>query len=86
MELVCCLLSMWLILKLLQSRRQAARRHRVRLFLQKQLKRYYMLLSEILSSVSVYQSSLIVERRMWVKQRSSDWWDRVVIQFDDEEW
>ena len=86
MELARCLLSMWLILKLLQTRRQASRRHRVRLFLQKQLKRNYMLLSVILSSLSLYQSSIIVDRRLWVKQRNSDWWDRVVVQFDDEEW
>ena len=41
---------MWLILKLLQSSRQAARRLRVRLFLQKQSKRNYVAVSNFIQS------------------------------------
>jgi len=28
----------------------------------------------------------VIETGLWAKQRSSDWWDRVAVQFDDEEW
>ena len=45
-----------------------------------------MSLSVFLSSVRVYHNLLIVERAIWSKERSSDWWDRIVVEFGDEEW
>ena len=45
-----------------------------------------MSLSVFLSSVRVYHNLLIVERAIWLKERSSDWWDRIVVEFGDEEW
>ena len=39
-----------------------------------------------LSSARVYHNSLIVERAIWSKERSSDWWDQIVVKFGDEEW
>ena len=44
-----------------------------------------MSLSVFLSSVRVYYNSLIVERAIWSKERSGDWWDQIVVEFDDEE-
>ena len=29
---------------------------------------------------------LIVERRIWSKEKSTDWWNRTVVEFNDEEW
>ena len=26
------------------------------------------------------------ERKTWIKERSSDWWERIVPQFNSEEW
>ena len=73
-------------LKLLQANKGTLRRHRVKLFQQQRLERNYMSLSVFLSSVRVYHNLLIVERAIWSKERSSDWWDRIVVEFGDEEW
>ena len=45
-----------------------------------------MSLSVILSSVCVYHNLLIVKSAIWSKERSSDWWDQIVVEFGDEEW
>ena len=86
MELAYCLMGLWVILKLLQAKKRTLRRHRVKLFLQWRLQKNYMSLSVFLSSVRVYHNSLIVERAIWSKERSGDWWDRIVVKFGDEEW
>lgn len=79
-------MCLWVILKLLQAKSRTLRRHKIKLLVQKWLQRNYALLSVTLSSLGIYSSSLIVERRIWSKEKSTDWWNRIVVEFNDEEW
>ena len=50
--------------------------------LQKRLRRNHMLLSVFLSSVYTHLS--IVKRTLWLKEKSSDCWDQLIVEFYDE--
>ena len=70
----------------LRRRRVASRRLRVQRFRQQQQRRRLKLVLAMLG-VIFFQNRFIVERNVWVKERSGYCWDRIVLtSFSDEQW
>ena len=75
------LLLLYLMMK---QRNQAQRRLRIEQFHHRQCKeRLLLLLAFIVVHINQH---LFVERTIWTKNRSSEWWDNVAMRFTQDEW
>ena len=74
---------LWVLYRRLQRQNRQSRRRRIERFRQQQRKSLLLLL---LMGFLVCRYYVCTERMIWSKDRSSEWWDRVVSHFTREEW
>ena len=77
------LLSAWYAVRHLSARRNAARRRIIRRFREKQQKERLLFIT-ILGLIVC--RSFMRERNIWIKERSGDWWERIVSSFTQQDW
>ena len=74
---------LWVLYRRFQRQNRQSRRRRIERFRQQQRKSLLLLL---LMGFLVCRYYVCTERMIWSKDRSSEWWDRVVSHFTREEW
>ena len=80
------ILPLLLTAQTLQRRREAARKARVRRF-RRQQQRERFLFAKMAVGLAVFYSRCYIERTVSMKDRSCDWWDRIVYgSFSDQQW
>lgn len=77
------LIFIWCAVRRLSQRRDAARKRRLRRFRERQRKERLLIVTVL---GLVLCTSFMRERSLWVKERSSDWWERIVSSFTQQEW
>ena len=68
------------------TKEEAAGRARVRRFRRHQQRKCF-LFAMMAVGLAVFYSRCYIERTVWMKDRSCDWWDRIVYgSFSDQQW
>ena len=75
---------LWLCYSQLRRRNRNSRRRRIQRFRRQQRKQFLLFILVVGFVVGRYYCH--TKRVAWVKERSSDWWERIVPQFTREEW